>query len=91
MQTFDTPVDRLREVTFGQLGDRSWPNILLGIFIGAVIQTVAPSQLWWAIGSGVAWGGAVVVYSVVDEVQAAIEERKNRLLEPIDARPRGVE
>lgn len=91
METFESPLDRLKTVTFGLVGDKSGPNILLGLFLGAAIQTAAPSELWWAVGAGSAWAASVVAYSVVDELQEAIEEQKYRLLDPVEARPRGIE
>lgn len=91
MRTFESPVDRFKAVTLGLVSHKSGPNIMLGIFVGAAIQTLAPSAWWWVALSGAAWGASVLVYSVVDEVLEAIEEQKNRLLDPVDGRPRGIE
>lgn len=91
MQTFESPRDRLKTVTLGLLTDKSGPNIFLGLFLGALVQTMAPTPWWWVAGAGGIWAMSVFTYSVVDEVLQAIEEEKNRLLDPADGRPRGIE
>lgn len=91
MKTFETPRDRLKTVTFGLVRDGSLPNILLGLMLGAGIQTLSPTDWWWVLGAAVAWALSVVAYSVVDEIIEAIEDEKNRLLDPQDGRPKGIE
>lgn len=91
MKTFETPKDRLKSVTLGLLAHKSGPNILLGIFVGSLLQVTTPNDAVWVAGSAGVWLLAVVSYSVADEITVAIEERKNRLLDPADGRPRGIE
>lgn len=92
METFDTPWDRFQTVTLGMLAHRSGPNVLLGLFVGAALQSFTPDDVAWVVGAGAAWFASVIAYSVADErVQALAEDRK-RLLEPIgDTPPKGIE
>lgn len=95
MQTFESPVDRVKSVTLDLFRHRSGPNIMLGIFVGAFMQWVSPTQLLWVVGTAIAWAASVIVYSIVDELMAYWEEqqRQRDLLPggPVDGRPRGIE
>lgn len=93
MRTFDAPRARFKEVTLGMLAHKSGPNILLGLLIGATIETFAPFTWGVPALAALAWAVAVVIYSATDELAEAIEAEKNRKLVPLDddERPRGVE
>lgn len=90
MKLTSSPRERIQTVTLGLVAHKSGPNILLGIFLGALIQTLAPSQAWWTVASFFVWVLSVVFFAVADEVQSAIQEKKNRLLEP-ESRYYGIE
>lgn len=93
MRLVDSPADRLKEVTIGLTGDKTLPNVLLGILAGAVIQLLAPAPSLWHVGAAAAaWWASVTLYAIVDELVARWEEERNRLLDPLeDGRPRGIE
>lgn len=92
MQTFERPIERAKTVTLGLGTDQSGPNVVAGIFITATLQAATGrAPWWWPAVAGFAWGTSVVIYSLADEIREQIEEEKNRLLDPIDDRPRGVE
>lgn len=83
MKLVESPRDRLRSVTLGLFADKSGPNVVAGIFVGGVLQALAGfSPWWWPILTGFVWLLWVLIYAVADELQQAIQERKNRLLDP---------
>lgn len=91
MKLVDSPRDRLKTVTLGLISHKSGPNVIAGIFLSAVIQAAAGFTPWWyVVLAGVAWTVSILAYAVADEVRSAIEERKNRLLDP-DSEYYGIE
>lgn len=95
MQLVETPRDRLRNVTIGLFAHRSGPNVLAGVFAGALLQWLSPSSWTFVLLTLAAWAVSVVVYAIVDEVKQTIDEQQRRrdnpwLLEP-DSAPRGIE
>lgn len=91
MKLVNSPRERLKTVTLGLVSHKSGPNVVAGIFLGAVIQALAGFTPWWyVLLAGGAWGVSIVAYAVADEVRSTIEEQKNRLLEP-ESEYRGIE
>jgi hypothetical protein len=91
MRIRDSPRDRLKEVTLGLLSHKSGPNVILGVFVTALLQSLTGrAPLWWAGVSGVAWGLSVIGYAVADGIKARIEEQKRQLLSD-ESDYRGIE
>lgn len=83
MKLTESPLDRIKTVTLGLFAHKSGPNVVAGIFVGGVLQSLAGFvPWWWSILTGFVWVAWVLVYAVADEVKEQIEEQKNRLLEP---------
>lgn len=83
MRLVESPRERLYEVTLGLFSDRTLPNVLLGAFLTSLLQLAVGTVPWTlAALAGLLWALSVGVYAAVDEVRRAIEERKNRLLDP---------
>jgi len=81
MKLRESPRDRLKEVTLGLISDQSGPNVLLGAAVTASLQSVTGlTPWWWGAITTAAWAASVVAYAVADEVKAAIEEQKKKVL-----------
>lgn len=91
MKLNDSPKERLKGVTLGLLSDKSGPNVILGVFVTAFLQSIIGRAPWsWAAVSGFVWVVSVLAYSVADEVSERIEEQKNKVLSD-ESDYRGIE
>lgn len=92
MQTFESPIERGKAVVLALATDQSGPNVVAGIWIGALLSAIAGRAPWsWVAVTFAAYVLVVVNYSLADEYKAYLEEQKNRVLDPIEDRPRGIE
>lgn len=83
MKLVESPRERLKSVTLGLATDQSGPNVVAGIFFGAVFTTLAGmTPTWYPALPGLGWLASIIIYAYADEVKQEIEERRNRLLEP---------
>lgn len=91
MKLRDSPQERLKEVTLGLISHKSGPNVILGAFVTACLQSLtgrAPPS--WAIVTGFAWALSVLLYAISDEIREQIEQRKRETLDRESAY-RGIE
>lgn len=78
-----SPLDRLRTVTLGLLAHKSGPNVVAGISLSAILQSIVGfTPYWWAVLATGVWLVWIVVYAIADEAQAFIEEQKRKRENP---------